>query len=102
MNNPFQICIFEDQDALNLTPYQLTRPSFTIPCGFYNLVERIQLMLPNHTVSLLCQKHYEPFLKKRFPKLQVNFLNKSLPTLFINGRSVFSNQSFPTSVGPVW
>ena len=90
VNNAFQICIFEDYIATKLSPYQLTRPCYTVPSGFYNLVERMHLYLPNVPITLQCQSHHEVFLRKRFPKLSINKLNKSLPTLFINGRSTFS------------
>ena len=96
VNKPFQICIFEDDIATTLTPYQLTRPCYTIPNGFYNLIERIQLYLPTVPLTLLCRANQELFLKKRCPKLSINQLNKSLPTLYINGRCNFSNHHLQT------
>jgi UDP-N-acetylglucosamine diphosphorylase/glucosamine-1-phosphate N-acetyltransferase len=86
VNSPFQICIFEDHDAKNATPYQLTRPVYTIPHGMHNLVEKLRLFLPEQTLTLLCQPSQALFLKKRFPTLTINQLNKSLPTLYVNGR----------------
>ena len=94
MINPFQICIFEDDRANDLAPYQITRPVYTVPCGSYTLVERIQRYLPDHTITLLCHQHHEPFVKQRYSNLNINFLNKSLPTLFINGAVSFSNRQF--------
>jgi UDP-N-acetylglucosamine diphosphorylase/glucosamine-1-phosphate N-acetyltransferase len=91
VNKPFQLCIFEDYTAAKLSPYQLTRPCYTIPNGFYNLIERLQHYLPNTPITLQCQPAHEIFIRKRFPKLTVNQLNKSLPTLFLNGRATFSH-----------
>ena len=94
MNNPFQICIFTDKAATNLTPYQLTRPCYTIPNGYYNLIEKIQLISPDTPLTLLCKKEHTHFLKKRHPKISINLLNKSLPTLYINGRCNITKPHF--------
>lgn len=90
VNKSFQICIFEDNIAATLSPYQLTRPCYTVPSGFYNLIERLQHYLPDVPITLQCQPSQETFIRKRYPKLTINQLNKSLPTLFLNGRSTFS------------
>lgn len=86
MNKPFQICFFEDSIATSITPYQLTRPAYTIPTGALNIIEKTQFIYPNTPITLLANKRYEPFLKQRFPKMPINVLNKSLPTLYINAR----------------
>ena len=90
MNKPFQICFFEDQTSSNLTPYQLTRPTYTIPTGTLNLIEKVQFIYPDTPLTILANKNHEPFLKKRFPTVDINILNKSLPTLYINGRCNFT------------
>ena len=86
MNNQFQICFFEDDISNSISPYQLIRPAYTIPTGILTIVEKVQLIHPDTPISLLAHKHYEPFLKFRYPKIPINSLNKSLPTLYINGR----------------
>ena len=91
MNSPYQICLFEDNISASLTPYQLARPCYTIPNGFYNLVDRISFYEPNIPLSLICQSDHELFLNKRYPKINTNLLNKSLPTLYINARCNFSH-----------
>ena len=101
MNKPFQICLFEDDVAASLTPYQLSRPSYTVPNGFYNLVDRIQLYEPEIPLTLICQPHHELLLKKRYPKLHVNILNKSLPTFYINARSNFSSNYLTTILNKI-
>jgi UDP-N-acetylglucosamine diphosphorylase / glucose-1-phosphate thymidylyltransferase / UDP-N-acetylgalactosamine diphosphorylase / glucosamine-1-phosphate N-acetyltransferase / galactosamine-1-phosphate N-acetyltransferase len=94
VNKPFQICIFTDKDATTLTPYQLTRPCYTIPNGYYNLVEKLHHLSPDTPITLLCTKLHAPFLKKRYPKIAINLLNKSLPTLYINGRCTITKPHF--------
>ncbi len=101
VNKPFQICLFEDDVAASLTPYQLSRPSYTVPNGFYNLVDRIQLYEPEIPLTLICQPHHELLLKKRYPKLHVNILNKSLPTFYINARSNFSSNYLTTILNKI-
>ena len=86
MTKQFQICIFEDDICKNITPYQLTRPVYTIPIGSANLVEKISQYAPDVRLTLLASKHHELFLKRRFEKIPVNILNKSLPTLYLNAR----------------
>jgi UDP-N-acetylglucosamine diphosphorylase/glucosamine-1-phosphate N-acetyltransferase len=86
VSNRFQVCIFEDAQAAQMTPYQVSRPCYTIPSGFYNLVDRMAWVFPDAPVHLICQPHHALLLKKRYPKVSVNDFNKSLPTLFINGR----------------
>ena len=86
MTKQFQICIFEDDICKNITPYQLTRPAYTIPIGSANLVEKISQYAPDVRLTLLASKHHELFLKRRFEKVPVNILNKSLPTLYLNAR----------------
>ncbi len=94
MTKRIQICIFEDIDSKQLSPYQLTRPVYTIPNGMYNLVQKIATFSSDSPLTLLCQPNHEAFLKQRFPKININKLNKSLPTLFINGRVNFSYSQF--------
>ncbi|MEK9727343.1 MAG: putative sugar nucleotidyl transferase [Candidatus Margulisiibacteriota bacterium] len=94
MNHLIQVCIFEDDVAKGFSPYQLTRPIYTLPNGMYNLVEKIQATYKDAPLTLLCQPHHEIFLKRRFPKVAINQLNKSLPTLFINGRFSFTQAQF--------
>jgi len=86
VSNRYQLCIFEDHIAVDLTPYQLSRPCYTIPSGFYNLIERVQLFVPHAPLTLMCRPQHELLLKKRCPKVPVNQLNKSLPTFYLNGR----------------
>ena len=86
MTKQFQICIFEDDICKNITPYQLARPVYTIPIGSANLVEKISKYAPDVPLTLLASKHHELFLKRRFEKIPVNLLNKSLPTLYLNAR----------------
>ena len=101
MNKPFQICLFEDDVAAALTPYQLGRPCYTIPNGFYNLIDRIQMYEPNVPLSLICKPNHEIFLRKRCPKISINILNKSLPTLYINARCNFSSNYLKSIVGKI-
>ena len=89
MTKQFQICIFEDDICKNITPYQLTRPTYTIPIGSANLVEKISQYAPDVPLTLLASKYHELFLKRRFnigSFFLVNFNNfiKFGLTLFTN------------------
>ena len=101
VNKLFQICLFDDYKGVKLTPYQLVRPSFTIPIGMFSLVEKIQNYAKDIPITLICNKHYDVFLKKRFPKLAINQLNRSLPTLFINGRINLTEDQFNSMVNGI-
>jgi UDP-N-acetylglucosamine diphosphorylase/glucosamine-1-phosphate N-acetyltransferase len=72
------------------------RPCYTIPNGFYNLIDRIRTFAPAVPLTVLCDSNQEIYIKKRYPKLHLNRLNKSLPTLYINGRCWFSKSHFAT------
>ena len=78
-----QICI-EDDIASFVTNYAAL---YTILNGFYNLIERIQLFyLPSLNLNVIPTM---TFIYDSLPKASINQLNKSLPTLYINGRSAF-------------
>lgn len=102
MNQPFQICIFDDHDATYQTPYQLTRPVYTIPIGMDTLVHKIQRFFPKCPLTLLCRPDQEVFLRQRFDAaIAINECNKSLPVLYLNGRCAPSKQQIEALMSDV-
>ena len=69
-----------------------------MPIGMF--VEKIQQYAKNIPINLICSKHYDVFLK-RFPKLTINQLNRSLPTLFINGRINLTEAQFNSMINDI-
>ena len=101
MNKLFQICLFDDNEGIRLMPYQLTRPAYTMPIGMFSLVEKLATYVKNIPISLTCSKHHDVFLRKRFPQLTINQLNRSLPTLFINGRINLTQDQFKAMINGI-
>ena len=101
MNKQYQICLFDDSHGLKLTTYQLTRPTYTIPMGMTNLVEKLHGYNRSVPITLICDPSHDALLKKRFRNLTLNQLNRSLPTLFINGRINFTAEQFETLINGI-
>ncbi len=86
----FQICLFEDEIAKQLARYQFNRPVYTMPIGQANLVEKLLAYYPHIPLSLISDSDQRIGIRRRFPKVTINQLNVSLPTLYINARATGS------------
>lgn len=64
--------IFENEQALNLEPITLTRPTFEVRCGALTCIERLQFLLPDDQLYLIVRKELEELVWETFPGAQVN------------------------------
>ncbi len=93
----FQICLFDDHIFQTQMPYAMCRPSFTVPVGSSPLFDKVAAVWPDYPVSVICHSNHVHYINEHYPKTPVNTLNKSLPTLFINGR-LYANRNKLTSI----
>ncbi len=80
-----QLCIFEDNNYINLEPLIYPRPVYELVCGISSLREKILRSFPKRRYSLHCRKYLEPVLRREFPKTPINETAEN-ECLFINGR----------------
>jgi len=66
------VYIFEDQNALNLEPITLTRPSFDIRCGAFTCIRRIRLFLPDADIHFVVRPEMKELTQEKFPRNDVN------------------------------
>jgi len=84
------LCIFEDNNYMNLEPLSLSRPVYELVCGITTLREKILRAFRGIEYSLHCRKYIEPVLKQEFSETAINSLNTD-ECLFINGRILASD-----------
>jgi UDP-N-acetylglucosamine diphosphorylase/glucosamine-1-phosphate N-acetyltransferase len=85
------ICIFEDAQAINLTPVNDLRHSSELICGVFSLLEKTAEFFPprKFSFSLHVRKHLEQYCREKFPDCKINSLSRS-DTLFLNSRIIYS------------
>ncbi|MBH09529.1 MAG: hypothetical protein CMG74_04090 [Candidatus Marinimicrobia bacterium] len=66
------IYIFEDQDAINLSPISATRPAFEVYCGIFTGLERIKLFFPDAEFSFFVRNEFVDMVKQNYPENNVN------------------------------
>ncbi|MFQ6677690.1 MAG: putative sugar nucleotidyl transferase [Fidelibacterota bacterium] len=66
------VYIFEDQNALDLEPITLTRPSFEVRCGAFTCIERISLLFPDTDIHFVVRPEMKELTKEIFPRNSVN------------------------------
>ncbi|MFA6215324.1 MAG: putative sugar nucleotidyl transferase [Patescibacteria group bacterium] len=78
-----KIILYEDNQASNLYPITLTRPSFDIFCGAANLVQVIKTIFSQAGVGYLVRDHLKEIVAKKYPAKEADtgyvlYLNGSL------------------------
>ncbi|MFQ6673599.1 MAG: putative sugar nucleotidyl transferase, partial [Fidelibacterota bacterium] len=67
------LCIYENrEEALNLEPLSLTRPSFLLRCGSFSFLERIRNLLPGTRVALFVRDELASVTRERYGNLDIN------------------------------
>ncbi|MCX6139126.1 MAG: putative sugar nucleotidyl transferase [Ignavibacteriales bacterium] len=84
---PTQICIFEDDCAMQFLPLVYFRPVYNLICGMSSLGEKIAAAYPGASISLHMRPSLEPLFKTRYSNFRINELIAD-SVLFINGRAL--------------
>ena len=66
------IYIFEDLDAINLSPISSTRPAFEVHCGIFTGLERIKCFFPDAEFSFFVRNELVDIVKHNYPDNNVN------------------------------
>ena len=80
-----QICIFEDNNYINLEPLTYPRPVYQLISGISTIREKIVRKFPGKKYSLHCRAYLGNVLQQDFPKVRINAIEEN-ECLFINGR----------------
>lgn len=83
-----QLCIYESDDVEALMPLVQIRPVFSLVLGAKSLLERTVSFFSGAQVSVFCRGALADIVKERYSDLQVQTLDSSLPTLFLDARVV--------------
>ncbi len=83
-----RVCLFEDQNALDLEPLSLTRPVFELLCGLTSLAAKQSRFFPAGPRGILVRPYLADLCRLNSPALPVNDLAwlRAGPTILINGR----------------
>jgi UDP-N-acetylglucosamine diphosphorylase/glucosamine-1-phosphate N-acetyltransferase len=82
-----QVCIFEDEDYLNLEPLVFSRPVYDLICGIDSLKEKIIRNYTSANISLHCRSYLSEIVQSSNPDFAVNQIDDN-ECLFINGRII--------------
>jgi len=67
-----KIYVFENHEVLNLEPIVLTRPGFSLRCGAFTFLERIQRSFPGAEIELIVRNELAMVTQELYPELTVN------------------------------
>ena len=67
-----KIYVFENHEVLNLEPIVLTRPAFSLRCGVFTFLERIQRVFPGAEIELIVRNELAMVTQELYPELTVN------------------------------
>jgi UDP-N-acetylglucosamine diphosphorylase/glucosamine-1-phosphate N-acetyltransferase len=70
-----KLYIYEDNDALNLEPIALTRPTFDIRCGAFTCLERLIKFFPRAHISFIVRDALVDVVRERYSRFEVNPVN---------------------------
>ena len=96
MSTMNSICIFEDQEHINLTPLTFLRPAYDLLIGIDTLFDKIYRYFHYANITLHCRQHIKSIVKKNHPRLPINKINTGTSGLFINGRTIMTPNLFKT------
>jgi hypothetical protein len=80
------VCIFEDEKAVDLQPLTWTRPVWELRCGISTLEDKLLRYVDAKRVFYICRDYLSGLIRSRSPDLYVNELLTSDACLFLNGR----------------
>ena len=60
------VYLFEDPRFVQLYPFTRSRSAATIRIGLFNLVERVQRILPKAMVSILTRQHVADVIREEY------------------------------------
>ena len=81
------LCIYEDSEAENLYPLTLTRPTFDLRCGIFNLKEKIVRHFPGSRVHYGVRPQLQPLLAAK-PEISLLKVPLKNDAFFINSRFI--------------
>ncbi len=67
-----KIYVYENHEVLNLEPIALTRPAFSLRCGAFTFIERIQKYFPEVEIELIVRPKLKAITEELYPELMVN------------------------------
>ena len=70
-----KLYVYEDNDALNLEPIALTRPTFDIRCGAFTCLERLIKFFPKAHISFIVRDTLADLVRERYSRFEVNPAN---------------------------
>ncbi len=79
------LCIYEDEKAVNMNPLTLTRPVFELRCGIFSLVQKLVRYFPGYRVDYIVREQMVELLRERNREAIINRVPER-ETIFINGR----------------
>ncbi len=79
------LCIYEDERAINFSPLSLTRPVFDLRCGLFTLGQKIIQRFPGYRVSYFLRDELLGVVKLERPQTQLNSAPRE-GGYFINSR----------------
>lgn len=91
-----ELCIYEDDKAINFNPLTLTRPIFELRCGMFNLHQKLVHHFPGHRVRYFVRHELVDLMREKRGKELIN-TRPEQDSFFINGRFVL-HEDLPDSL----
>jgi len=88
----YPICIFEDNQSMNLFPLTLTIPVFDLRCGILSFREKVVKQFPQHPIILFCRDYLKELVEEANPDVPVNSIPDTDICLFINARVILNSE----------
>jgi UDP-N-acetylglucosamine diphosphorylase/glucosamine-1-phosphate N-acetyltransferase len=79
------VCIFEDEEAVNFHPLTWTRPVWELRCGISTLEDKLLRYVDVNRVFYMCRDYLAESVRRRTPDARVNEID-SEACLFLNAR----------------
>lgn len=88
-----KICLYEDEEVLNLSPLNLLRHTSELICGAFSNKERVESFLPvKYKTFLLTRKYLNSYILEKFNLHHFQFHSEE-NILFLNSRILFDDKS---------
>ncbi|MBT6120062.1 hypothetical protein HOH45_01190 [bacterium] len=88
------ICLYEDDKYHFLYPLTYVKPSYDLLIGFDTLFDKFKRFFNYANITLHCRAHLKPIERLKHSEFAVNQINTGAPCLFINGRTILTEQLF--------
>ena len=86
-----KINIFDDHSAMNFEPISLTRPVFGIRYGAGTLLDRIQRMCSEDSLTLWTRQELRDLTNELYPPFNVN-QKPTKDSIWLNGRVIWTRE----------